>query len=49
MISSSNKKLTPEKQDLILNQAIDHVNNKGFVIAKLENLVNWARTGSLYL
>jgi NADH-quinone oxidoreductase B subunit len=40
--------LSPLNQDLILNQALDEVNNQGFVTAKLDDLVNWARTGSLW-
>jgi NADH-quinone oxidoreductase subunit B len=43
-----NKNLTEKQQEETLNQAIDHISNKGFVVAKLENLVNWARTGSLW-
>ena len=37
-----------KQQDLILKEAIDQVNNRGFVTAKLDSLVNWARTGSLW-
>ncbi len=40
--------LSPLNQDLILNQALDEVNNRGFITAKLDDLVNWARTGSLH-
>jgi NADH-quinone oxidoreductase subunit B len=40
--------LSPLNQDLLLNQAFDEVNNRGFVIAKLDDLINWARTGSLW-
>ncbi len=35
-------------QDNILNQFSDEISNKGFVTAKLDDLVNWARTGSLW-
>jgi NADH-quinone oxidoreductase subunit B len=35
-------------QDAILNQAFEEMNNKGFVTAKLDDLANWARTGSLW-
>jgi NADH-quinone oxidoreductase subunit B len=37
-----------KQQDTILKEAIDQVNNRGFVTAKLDSLVNWARTGSLW-
>ena len=37
--------LSPLNQDLLLNQAFDEVNNQGFVTAKLDDLINWARTG----
>jgi len=35
-------------QDVMLGRALDEFNDKGFVVAKLDNLVNWARTGSLW-
>lgn len=35
-------------QDAILSQVSDEISNKGFVVAKLDNLINWARTGSLW-
>lgn len=35
-------------QDELLNQVTDEMNNRGFVVAKLDQLVNWARTGSLW-
>ncbi len=31
-----------------LTQAFDEMSNKGFVIASLDKLVNWARTGSMW-
>ncbi len=37
-----------QDQDAILNAAIDEISNKGFVIAQMDKLVNWARTGSLW-
>lgn len=40
--------ISPLNQDLLLNQALDEVNNRGFVTAKLDDLINWARTGSLW-
>ena len=35
-------------QDALLGRALDEFNDKGFVVAKLDHLVNWARTGSLW-
>jgi NADH-quinone oxidoreductase subunit B len=35
-------------QDALLNNAFDEFSNKGFVLAKLDHLVNWARSGSLW-
>jgi NADH-quinone oxidoreductase subunit B len=35
-------------QDQLLGRALDEFNDKGFVVAKLDHLVNWARTGSLW-
>lgn len=35
-------------QDAILNQTSDEFSNRGFVVTKLDQLVNWARTGSLW-
>jgi len=35
-------------QDAILNQVMDDMNNKGFIVAKFDHLVNWARSGSLW-
>lgn len=41
---------TPEgsEQDKILAHVTDEINNKGFVIANLDKLVSWARSGSLW-
>ena len=36
------------EQDLLLRAATEEVRDKGFLVAKLDNLVNWARTGSLW-
>jgi NADH-quinone oxidoreductase subunit B len=40
--------LSPLSQDAILNQVADEINNRGFVTAKIDDLINWARTGSLW-
>jgi NADH-quinone oxidoreductase subunit B len=36
------------EQDLLLKAATQDIENRGFVVATLDNLVNWARTGSLW-
>lgn len=35
-------------EDIMLGKMGDDLNNKGFVLAKFDDLVNWARTGSLW-
>ena len=35
-------------QDALLRQATDHLQDKGFLVANLDRLVDWARTGSLW-
>jgi len=35
-------------QDAILKSVTDTLNDKGFVVAQLDKLVNWARTGSMF-
>lgn len=35
-------------QDNLLSAVTDEINNNGFVIASLDKLVNWVRTGSLW-
>ena len=48
-ITVSPQPLSPAtSQDVLLGRALDEFNDKGFVVAKLDNLVNWARTGSLW-
>ena len=36
------------EQDAILQQVTDELSDKGFVVAQLDKVVNWARTGSLW-
>src|SRR5271168_5312024 len=36
------------EQNVLLRAATEEVQDKGFVVATLDNLVNWARTGSLW-
>jgi len=41
--------LTPgAQQEALLNQVTDELQDKGFVLANVDKLVNWARTGSLW-
>ncbi len=35
-------------QDVLLRRALGEVEDKGFLVAKLDDVVNWARTGSLW-
>ncbi|HVO04852.1 MAG TPA: NADH-quinone oxidoreductase subunit B family protein [Candidatus Cybelea sp.] len=35
-------------QDAALKQVTDELSDKGFVVAQMDKLVNWARTGSLW-
>jgi NADH-quinone oxidoreductase subunit B len=37
-----------DERDLLLNAATQEVQDRGFIVAALDNLVNWARTGSLW-
>jgi NADH-quinone oxidoreductase subunit B len=45
---ANNKVILNSEQDELLNYAIKDVNNRGFVTTKLNDLVKWARTGSLW-
>lgn len=38
----------PLNSDAVLQSAINEISDKGFVTAKIDDLVNWARTGSLW-
>ena len=41
--------LTPgAEQEALLNQVTDELQDKGFVLANVDKLVNWARAGSLW-
>jgi NADH-quinone oxidoreductase subunit B len=35
-------------QDAVLRAVTDEISDKGFVVAQLDKVVNWARTGSLW-
>jgi len=35
-------------QDLVMQAVADELNQKGFVLANVDKLVNWARTGSIW-
>lgn len=48
-IKQSNQPIAPgAAQDAMLNNVMDEFNDKGFVVANLDKVVNWARTGSLW-
>ncbi|MGH7075513.1 MAG: NuoB/complex I 20 kDa subunit family protein [Stellaceae bacterium] len=36
------------EQDLLLKRALGEAEDKGFLLAKVDDVVNWARTGSLW-
>ena len=35
-------------QDLLWKEASNHLQNNGYIIAKIDDVVNWARSGSLW-
>lgn len=46
---NKNKQITsPLNQDSLLKAFESEINNKGFVTARLDDLANWARSGSLW-
>jgi NADH-quinone oxidoreductase subunit B len=47
-VNNNIQSVSPLNQNALLTHAIDEVSNKGFVVAKLDQLVAWARTGSLW-
>jgi len=47
---SWNKQALPpgSAQDAVVKAVSDEITEKGFVVANLDKVVNWARTGSLW-
>lgn len=46
--SQSNLPAPAASQDDMLTRVMEEFNDKGFVVANVDKLVNWARTGSLW-
>jgi NADH-quinone oxidoreductase subunit B len=47
-VTPYNPLLPGVEQDALLGAVMDEFNDRGFVVAKLDKLANWARTGSLW-
>lgn len=45
---SEDKLISPLNQDAMMSHLKNQLDDRGFVIAKLDDLTNWARTGSLW-
>jgi NADH-quinone oxidoreductase subunit B len=45
---TSQRLIDSSNQDALLGAVLDEFNDKGFVVAKLDSLISWARTGSLW-
>jgi NADH-quinone oxidoreductase subunit B len=49
VIETPTRPLPPgTEQNVLLKAATEEVQDQGFIVAKLDNVVNWARTGSLW-
>jgi NADH-quinone oxidoreductase subunit B len=48
-VTAGSAALTPgADQDAVLKRVVEDIEHKGFVVAQIDKLVNWARTGSLW-
>lgn len=47
-LPSNQKVISPLNQDVLINKMSEEFSDKGFVMTKLDDLANWARTGSLW-
>jgi NADH-quinone oxidoreductase subunit B len=47
-LPTTNHQTQVTNQDALLTNVMEEFNDKGFVVAQLDKLVNWARTGSLW-
>jgi NADH-quinone oxidoreductase subunit B len=43
-----NKVKNPLNQDVILEESVKSVNDRGFIVGKLDQIASWARAGSLW-